>query len=167
MKFYHTFIRFLAAGFGLGYAPVAPGTFGTLFGCALYYYYRAHSVAWMIRFSLILALISIVIAHLAEKSYGKKDCQKIVIDEIAGVMFCYMIVPYSVFHLVLGFLLFRLFDVAKIFPANWAQDHLPGGLGVVGDDLVAGLQGAILLFGLPFLVGWTNVLLQWFHRLAT
>lgn len=152
MKIYHTIIRFLAAGLGLGYSPVAPGTFGTVLGSMIFYLIRNQPQDWIFKFALATAAISIVIAHLAEKSYGTKDCQKIVIDEVAGVLFTYMFVGYSVVNLVLGFLFFRLFDVAKIFPARWAQDHFKGGLGVVADDLVAGLQGGALLYALPWLI---------------
>jgi phosphatidylglycerophosphatase A len=156
LKLKNFVIKFFASCFGLGYVPLAPGTFGTLVGCLLYFQFRLHSVLWMIKFAAGVALVAIVIAHLAEKSYGKKDCQKIVIDEVAGVLFCYMFVPFSVFHLVLGFILFRFFDVVKLPPANWAQKYLPGGLGVVADDLVAGLQGAAILYFLPHIIFWVN-----------
>jgi phosphatidylglycerophosphatase A len=156
MKIYHATIRFLAAGLGLGYAPIAPGTFGTVLGSIIFYFIRNQSQDWILDFTLGAAAISIVIAHLAEKSYGTKDCQKIVIDEVAGVLFTYMFVDYSVVNLVLGFLFFRFFDVAKIFPARWVQDHFKGGLGVVADDLVAGLQGGALLYALPWLVKFVS-----------
>jgi len=154
---YDKFIQFLGAGFGLGYMPVAPGTFGTLLGSLLFYLLRAYPQMWFIKFSLIFAAGSILIAHLAEKSFKEKDCQKIVIDEVAGVLFCYCFVPFSTFNLVLGFILFRLFDVAKIYPAKLAQDKLKGGLGVVGDDLVAGIQAGLILYFLPQLMEWTGV----------
>lgn len=146
MNLYHKTIRFLAAGFGLGYIPKAPGTFGTILGSLFFFLFRHQSMAWFFIFSLAIAVFSILIAHLAEKSFREKDCQKIVIDEVAGVLFCYMLVPFSIFNLVMGFILFRLFDVIKIFPARWAQDKFPGGMGVVGDDLVAGLQAGVLLY---------------------
>ena len=166
MNFYHKIIRFLASGFGLGYAPIAPGTFGTVLGSILFFtlrYQFPHSVAWFVRFTGIVAIASIVIAHLAEKSYGSKDCQRIVIDEVAGVLVCYMFLQYSTFNLVMGFILFRLFDIAKIFPANWAQDKLPGGLGVVMDDLVAGAQGGLILYYLPLILQKTGDLLTWWR----
>lgn len=167
MNFYHKLVRALASGFGLGYAPVAPGTFGTILGSILFFLFRyqfPHSVKWFVTFSLVIAAFSIFIAHAAEKSYGRKDCQHIVIDEVAGVLFCYMFLPYSTFNLVMGFILFRLFDIAKIFPAKWSQDNLPGGMGVVTDDLVAGLQGALILYYLPQILQKVSDALAWAQR---
>lgn len=157
---YNKVIRFLGAGLGLGYIPLAPGTFGTVLGSVLFYLLRSYSQLWFIKFALIFAVGSIIIAHLAEKGFKEKDCQKIVIDEVAGVLFCYAFVKFSIFNLVLGFILFRLFDVAKIFPAKQAQDKLKGGLGVVGDDLVAGIQAGLILYFLPWLMKWTGVGLE-------
>lgn len=67
------------------------------------------------------------------------------IDEVAGQMITYLFVPFSWFNLLVGFGLFRLFDILKLFPANWAQDNLSSGQGVMGDDIVAGLQAGLLL----------------------
>lgn len=158
--------RFLATGLGLGYMPVAPGTFGSLLGAVLFYFLRDQPKTWFIEFALVFALISIVIAHLAEKSFKQKDCQKIVIDEVAGILFCYAFVSYNMYNLVLGFILFRLFDIAKIFPANHAQNKLVGGLGVVGDDLVAGIQGGIILYYLPQLIQWVENLILFSKQLV-
>lgn len=167
MNLYHKIVRCLASGFGLGYVPVAPGTFGTVFGTALFFLLRyqfPHSVEWFVRFSMVVAALSFGIAHLAEKSYGRKDSQHIVIDEIAGVLVCYMFLPYSTFNLVMGFILFRLFDVAKIFPARWCQDNLPGGFGVVADDLVAGAQGGLILYYLPQILQKVGDAVAWAHK---
>ena len=157
MTLFDKLIRFLATGLGLGYAPVAPGTFGTVLGSVLFFLLHTQTHAWLWRFTLAFAVFAIVIAHLAEKSFGSKDCQKIVIDEVAGVLFCYMLVPYNTLNLVMGFILFRLFDVAKIFPANWTQDNFGGGLGVVADDLVAGIQAGLILYYLPQFLEWAHI----------
>jgi phosphatidylglycerophosphatase A len=157
--------RFIAAGFGLGFIPVAPGTFGTLLGVAIFYVLRSPQSTYLItsmmfiKVTVGITLVSFVIAHLAEKSFKQKDAQQIVIDEVAGVLCTYAFVSFSVFNLVLGFLLFRLFDIAKIFPANLAQDKLKGGLGVVGDDVVAGLQAGVILYYLPWIIEKVKVFL--------
>ena len=153
-------IKILATGFGLGYGPVAPGTFGTILGSLLFYIFRFKSQVWLIEFSVLLAVVSIYIAHQAEKIYKQKDCQKIVIDEVVGVLFCYCFVPYSMFNLIVGFILFRIFDVVKIFPANTAQNKLKGGYGVVCDDLVAGIQAGVLLYFLPTIINWVTLVLK-------
>jgi phosphatidylglycerophosphatase A len=157
---HHKIIKFLAAGLGLGYVPYAPGTFGTILGSVMFFMMKDVSHTFFIQVTVVVAIISLVIAHLAEKSFGEKDCQKIVIDEVAGVLVCYAFVSYSVFNLVMGFILFRLFDIAKIFPARQAQDHLKGGLGVVGDDVVAGAQAGILLYFLPSIFQWVQMMLK-------
>ena len=162
---FNSIIKFLAGGLGLGFMPVAPGTFGTVWGSILYYFLRSHPQLWFFYFSVTFAMFSIIIAHLGEKAFKEKDCQKIVIDEVAGVLFCYMLVPYSLFNLVMGFILFRIFDIAKLPPARQAQDKLKGGLGVVGDDLVAGLQGGIILVALPWLMQSVGTGLKWLDKL--
>ncbi|MDO8519626.1 MAG: phosphatidylglycerophosphatase A, partial [Deltaproteobacteria bacterium] len=103
--------------------------------------------------------VSFWVAGEAEKIYGAKDCQKIVIDEVAGQMLTFTFAAFTWQTALIGFILFRFFDMVKIFPANWAQKKLPGGFGVVGDDLVAGLQAAAVLYGLqwiPAFAGMTN-----------
>lgn len=153
---HHQIIRILASGFGAGYIPVAPGTFGSLLGVVIYYFLRLNSHDWFVKFTIGFALVAIFISHLAEKSFQEKDSQKIVIDELAGLFVCYSFVKFGIYNLVLGFILFRLFDVAKIFPARFVQDKVKGGLGVVGDDLVAGAQAGAVLYFLPQLIQWTE-----------
>ena len=145
-------LKFLSSGLGLGYLPAAPGTFGTVLGSTLFYALRLQPHAWMIQFTATFCVLAMLISHFAEKSFGQKDCQKIVIDEVAGVLVAYLFVPFSIYHMVLGFILFRLFDIAKIWPANLAQNKLAGGLGIVGDDIVAGAQAGALLYYLPTII---------------
>lgn len=156
-------IRLIASGLGLGYLPLAPGTFGTLWGSFLFYGLRGQSQIWFIQFTIVFSVLAILIAHRAEKSFKQKDCRKIVIDEVAGALCCYAFVPFTVFNLVIGFILFRLFDVAKVFPARQAQCRLKGGLGVVVDDLVAGIQAGLILYFLPVLMKGTGVGLEFLN----
>ena len=123
-----------------------PGTCGSLLGVLLFYLLRNEPKSCLIGLAVLVTLIAIVIAHQAEKVFGKKDAQTIVIDEVAGQFITCLFASYSLIHLITGFILFRLFDVTKIFPARWIQDNIRGGLGVVGDDVVAGVQGGIVLF---------------------
>jgi len=88
----------------------------------------------------------------AEKIFNRKDSSYIVIDEIAGQQFALFLVPPEVLYIALGFLLFRLFDIMKPPPAGFCQDHLPGGWGVVMDDVAAGIwTNIILLLAIRFL----------------
>jgi phosphatidylglycerophosphatase A len=138
-------IRFLASGFGSGLLPIAPGTFGTLAGipiCLL-----CLPLSWILRLVVVLALfaLSVYITRRAEEIYQKKDDQRIVIDEIIGFQVTMLPVTITALHLCAGFVLFRIFDIWKPFPINNLQ-RLPGGWGIVLDDVGAGIYaGASLL----------------------
>jgi phosphatidylglycerophosphatase A len=138
-------IKFLACGFGSGLIPIAPGTFGTLTGipiCLL-----CLQLTWFLRVLFVLALtaLSVYIAGRAEEIYAKKDDQRIVIDEITGFQVAMLPVAITGLHLCIAFVLFRIFDILKPFPLNNLQ-RLPGGWGVVMDDVGAGVYaGALML----------------------
>ena len=131
------FIVLLASGFGLGLIPKAPGTFGTLLGLVL-------AVLFPDNIFLItgIAVLGIWICQEAEKTLQEHDSPKIVVDEIAG----YLIAVYTWdgIYLIIGFLLFRFLDILKPAPINRLQ-KLPGGLGVMADDLAAGLITNIIM----------------------
>jgi phosphatidylglycerophosphatase A len=142
-------ITFLATGFGSGLAPFAPGTMGTLVGvviCLL-----CLPLPWPMRLLIVIALsaLSIYVAGQAEIIYQKKDDQRIVIDEIIGIQVTMLPVAINVLHLCVGFVLFRIFDILKPFPINNLQ-RLPGGWGVVIDDVAAGIYAAVILFALNY-----------------
>lgn len=138
-------IKYLATGFGSGLAPLAPGTAGTLVGVPLYLIFSA--LPWPIWLITVLAFTSLAwyLSDAAERLFGRKDAPCIVIDEIAGLQWTLFLVGPTVFHVFIGFLLFRLFDILKPFPARFFQDRLPGGYGVVADDLAAGVYGNLAL----------------------
>jgi phosphatidylglycerophosphatase A len=139
------FITLLATGFGSGYAPLVPGTAGTLVGIPLYLLFSAMPwPLWLITI-IAFACLAWVVSDEAERLFGQKDAQRIVIDEIAGFQWSLFLIEPTALHVVLGFLLFRLFDILKPFPARLFQDRLPGGLGVVADDLAAGIYANSVL----------------------
>ncbi|MHB8910909.1 MAG: phosphatidylglycerophosphatase A family protein [Syntrophales bacterium] len=139
------FIKLAATGFGSGYTPLAPGTAGTLVGLPLYWVFSAFAwPLWLITIAAFTCLAWYV-ADEAERLFGRKDAQCIVIDEIAGLQWTLFLVEPTVLHAALGFILFRLFDIWKPFPARLFQERLPGGLGVVADDLAAAVYGNLLL----------------------
>ena len=137
-------ITFLATGFGSGLAPFAPGTAGTLVGaliCLL-----CLPMPWILRLLFVFALlaVSLYVSQKAEEIYQKKDDQRIVIDEIIGLQITMLPVAINVLSLCAGFVLFRIFDIFKPFPVRNMQG-LPGGWGIVADDVAAGIYaGAVL-----------------------
>lgn len=135
----------MATGFGSGFAPLAPGTAGTLIGIPLYWVLAV--MPWPLWLITLLAFTALAwyLSDQAERLFGQKDAQCIVIDEIAGLQWTLFLIAPTVPHVVLGFVLFRFFDIAKPFPARLFQDRLPGGYGVVGDDLAAGIWGNLVL----------------------
>lgn len=138
-------IKILATGFGAGLSPVAPGTAGTMVGllvCLCFY-----PLAWPLRILFVVALsaASVYVAGQAETLYGKTDDQRIVIDEIAGLQVTMLPIAITGLHLLLAFVLFRIFDIWKPFPLGHLQ-NLPGGWGVVADDIGAGIYAGLILF---------------------
>jgi phosphatidylglycerophosphatase A len=126
-------------------APIAPGTFGTLVGvpiCLL-----CLPLPWLARLLVVLALLalSIYISGRAEELYQKKDDQRIVIDEIVGFQVTMLPVTITTLHLCLAFVLFRVFDILKPFPLSHLQ-NLPGGWGVVLDDVGAGIYAGAVTY---------------------
>ncbi len=147
-----THIRLIVTFFGAGTFPAASGTFGSLaalpFGVAI-----LQIPAPMGRFALLLAATGVLLLGVwASTRYcaatQQTDPSEVVIDEVAGQWLALVFAsPDNPWHFLAAFLLFRFFDISKIWPASWAQDHLPGGWGVMMDDIVAGLYAAALLYG--------------------
>ncbi|HPL62681.1 MAG TPA: phosphatidylglycerophosphatase A [Syntrophales bacterium] len=138
-------MRALATGGGIGYAPFAPGTFGTLLGIPVYLALIRLPSPLHLAAAIAIALSAVHVAGRAEHLFGAKDPGAIVIDEIAGFQFALLWVEPSLPIVAAGFLFFRFFDILKPFPARNAE-ALPAGWGVVGDDVVAGIYAnAVLL----------------------
>jgi len=131
---------------GAGYAPGAPGTVGTIVGIPLYLALATFSRPVHLLIILALTGLSIWVSHQAEILFQEKDSQRIVIDEVVGLQYTLLPATPDVASILCGFLLFRFFDIVKLFPARAVQDRFPGGYGVVGDDVVAGIYGALALW---------------------
>ena len=141
----------LATGLGAGYAPVAPGTFGSGLGL-LVYWAAATAGGWP---AALAALIVVTGAGLwsagaAEQYFGYTDPGSVVIDEVAGQILALLFFAPTPRILISGFLLFRLMDVIKPFPAN-RLESLHGGLGIMADDLVAAVYANLILWLLAWL----------------
>jgi len=152
----------VATSLGLGYLPKAPGTWGALAGVVIYGFMmrclplaartdpRSGVALWLeltVVAGLVLAAAGVWSADRASKFAAKKDPQFVVIDEVSGQHLTYALAlaPLNWKYLLLGFILFRAFDIWKPFPARQAES-LPGGLGIMADDWAAGLYAALGLW---------------------
>ncbi|HAD04020.1 MAG: phosphatidylglycerophosphatase A [Desulfuromonadales bacterium GWD2_61_12] len=139
------FILFLSSNAGLGYAPVASGTFGTLAGIpAFWLLAQLPPWLWLLTWAALLCL-SFWVSAAAGQIYGVVDDGRIVIDELVGYLVTVALLPFSWWAAGLGFLYFRLFDIVKPPPARWFDQKLKNGYGVVLDDVAAGLYAALAL----------------------
>ena len=139
------FFVFLATGFGVGYSPVAPGTLGTLVAI-LIYYFLSEIPSPLYEITLIgFFFLSVWLSENAEIFFGKKDDQRIVIDEIMGFLITMLWVPKTIRFVIIGFFLFRSFDILKPFPIRRLEKRFKGGFGVVLDDVAAGGYANVVL----------------------
>lgn len=135
--------KWLATALGAGYAPYAPGTCGTAVAVPLAWALASWSV-W--QYGLVVVAVTalgIACAQRADRAWGTEDNQRIVIDEVAGYLVT--MIPADRGNwvaLVCGFVVFRLFDIVKPPPVRWLDEKLPGGWGVMLDDVAAGALGA-------------------------
>lgn len=135
----------IATCLGAGYSPIAPGTVGSAAGLVVYLAVRAAG-GGAIEVALIagLFLLGVWASHRAERHFGRDDPGPVVVDEVVGMLVTLAFVPVSVSGAVIGFFLFRLFDVIKPFPAN-RLERLHGGLGIMADDVMAGVYAQLAL----------------------
>jgi phosphatidylglycerophosphatase A len=129
----------------LGYVPVAPGTFGSAAGLLIFAAVRGWGSP-VAELAVIVALLAIGVwsGTVAERHFGGVDPAPVVLDEVAGMLITLALVPVNAYGAIAGFLLFRLFDVVKPWPAN-RLEALPGGLGVMADDAMAAVYGNLTL----------------------
>jgi phosphatidylglycerophosphatase A len=142
----------LATGFGVGFVPVAPGTFGSAWGLLAAWWLSSTAWWWQVLAIVLLAAAGIPLCSLAVRRLGRgHDPGCIVWDEIASVPITFFLVPCDrPAILVVGFVLHRLFDISKLPPARQLE-RLPGGLGVMADDWAAGLYSSLVLHLLMWL----------------
>ena len=138
-------LMFIATGAGSGYLPKAPGTWGTLGGLLLWWPLAGLSLTAYLATVAVLFIVGVASAGAAEKILDRGDPGVVVIDEIVGVLIALAAVPLHPAAALAGFALFRLFDIAKPFPVGWVDRHLHGGLGIMLDDVAAGLYALLVL----------------------
>jgi len=145
MNFKEKAAVFLATGFYVGNIPFAPGTFGSLIGLGLCYFLAEIHLAAAIIAALLFIGLAIWISDAAERTLKRKDPGCIVIDEIAGMVVTLIGLPFNIATVMTGFILFRILDILKPFPIRVLDQRLSGGLGIVADDVVAGVFSNIII----------------------
>ncbi|MFA5411126.1 MAG: phosphatidylglycerophosphatase A [Candidatus Omnitrophota bacterium] len=147
----NSIIKIISTFFYVGYLPLIPGTFGSIAG--LFLFYLLHHNAFIYAASLLaLMLLGFLTCGEAEQIFQKKDARYIVIDEVIGMLLSLLFIPYDIKLVVIAFFLFRLLDTLKPYPAGKLQG-LRGSIGIISDDIIAGL--------------YTNIILQAVLRLAS
>lgn len=141
--------KVVATALGAGYSPIAPGTCGTIMAIPLAWVLAPLLVWQFLIVTAAITALGIWAAHRADIAWGTHDSGRIVIDEVAGYLVTVAFVPRtSVAALGIGFVLFRALDIIKPPPVRWLDQNLPGGWGVVLDDVAAGIMGAAIMVGL-------------------
>lgn len=132
-------VHLLAFGFGAGLAPKAPGTFGTLVAVAIYLLLVPLPLSSYLLLTAVVVLVGVWICDWSSRRLGVHDHPGIVWDEIAGYLVTMIAAPRGLVWVLVGFLLFRLFDILKPWPISWLDRRVGGGLGIMLDDVIAGL----------------------------
>lgn len=128
----------------IGYLPLIPGTFGSIAGVGIFYLFGGSSRPGYFLFILCVAVLGLLTCGSAEKLFNRKDPGCIVIDEVMGMLIALSFLPVEPKIVILAFLMFRVFDTFKVFPAARLQ-NLHGAIGIIGDDLVAGIYANIVV----------------------
>ena len=138
-------IHILSFGFGAGLSPIAPGTVGTLIAIPIFLVLATFSPIIYLVSVAIMFLVGCWASALTAEALGVPDHSGIVIDEIVGYLITMIFVPITWYWVVLGFILFRLFDIWKPWPVSVADQRLKGGLGIMLDDVLAALYSLLSL----------------------
>jgi len=141
-------IHILAFGFGAGASPRAPGTMGTLVAVPIYMLLSELPVFVYVLIVLLVTGFGVYICDRCAKDLQVHDHSGIVWDEIAGYLITMIAIPMSIWTVCIGFALFRLFDIWKPWPIGYFDRHVKGGLGIMLDDVVAGVLAWVILYTL-------------------
>lgn len=148
-------VHFLALGFGSGLAPKAPGTFGTLMAVPLYLLLQLFSENVYLITVIVVTVAGVYICDRSSKMMGVHDHPGIVWDEFAGFLITMAAIPFEWIWVLLGFGLFRFFDIVKPWPIKIVDRDMDGGFGIMLDDIIAGLMAGI---SLHFIIWMSNVI---------
>jgi phosphatidylglycerophosphatase A len=145
-------VLFLAFGFGSGLAKKMPGTMGTVAAIPVYLLFMQGNIWVYSALTIVATVVGFGICGRAADLLGEHDFGGIVWDEVAGFLITMWFVPFSWSAVVAGFILFRFFDIIKPWPIKWIDQHVEGGLGIMLDDVLAGIMaGGLLLLIEPYI----------------
>lgn len=137
--------HFLAFGFGSGLSPIAPGTMGTIAVIPIYLFMQNLNLLPYIILTAIISIVGIWICGASSKMLGVHDHGGIVWDEFAGYLITMIAAPSGWLWVIIGFVLFRIFDIWKPWPIHVVDKHVSGGFGIMLDDIIAGIFAGIVL----------------------
>jgi len=143
--------KLIATYFFIGYLPKAPGTWGSLFALPLVWILYKLGIIYLVAALVLITSVGIWASHKTSIELKSEDPDEVVIDEVAGILVTFLFVKPLPVNLFLGFLLFRLIDITKPFPIKFFE-KLPYGIGIMVDDIIAGLYSGAILFLLNLLI---------------
>jgi phosphatidylglycerophosphatase A len=142
---------FIGFGFGTGLAPIAPGTWGTV--AAIPIYLLINHFPWWLYLSIVMIgfILGVVASDKISNELGVHDYGGIVWDEVIGFLITMFLIPPQLVWIIMGFILFRIFDIWKPFPIKKIEKKVQGGLGVMLDDVLAAIYAWLILYSLVWL----------------
>lgn len=138
-------VMLVATGFGAGCAPVAPGTVGTMVAIPFIYLMQPLGLQAYVMTTIAITIAGIWLCGAAASQLGEHDHPGIVFDEVAGYFITMIAAPPGWVWIVVGFVLFRIFDILKPWPISWLDRKVQGGLGIMLDDILAGLFALVIM----------------------
>lgn len=145
-------VMLLALGFGTGLARRAPGTWGTVAGLGVYALIAPFGIEALVLAALVASIVGVPICGIAARRLGVHDHPAIVWDEIAGILITLLFVPVHWAWILAAFVAFRGFDILKPWPISWLDRRVDGGLGIMIDDILAGVAAGVLLLAVGSLL---------------
>jgi len=146
-------VALIATWFGAGLLPKAPGTWGSLAALPFAWVITQHfGMLGLVIATVLVFALGVWVSEIFVQRFGGEDPQAIVIDEVAGQWVVLVMVPPDLVYYAAGFVLFRIVDIFKPWPANWADSQVKGGLGVMLDDVLAAPYAMAVLYGLTLVM---------------
>jgi len=143
--------RTIVTFFGIGYLPLMPGTYASAAGVLIYLAFKDNLYTYL-ALTLIITIAGFICARRAEELFDKPDPSQVVIDEVSGMLIAFILVPFSVSNVIIGFFLFRALDIIKVYPLN-VVEKVRGGRGIMLDDILAGVMTNIALQVIVYIRG--------------